>query len=397
VNPLLTRLQPYPFEKLRALLAGVTPPAGLPPVRLSIGEPQHPTPPFIGQALVDHLDGLSVYPTTAGDDRLRVAMAAWFCRRFRLPHLDPATQVLPVNGSREALFSFAQAVVDASRPNPLVACPNPFYQIYEGAALLAGATPVFLDQTAANAFALDPGVVSAADWARVQVLYVCTPGNPTGQVLTMADWARLFALADRHGFVIASDECYSEIYLDEDRPPIGGLEAAHRLGRADFKGLVVFTSLSKRSNVPGMRSGGVAGDASVLHAFLRYRTYHGCAMNPAVQHASIAAWQDEAHVRDNRDRYRRKFADVLTVLSPVLDVYRPEGGFYLWARTPGDDAAFTKAVYGATGVTVLPGQFLGREARGGNPGQGYVRIALVPDYDACLDAVRRIAAFCARG
>jgi N-succinyldiaminopimelate aminotransferase len=395
VNPRLDLLQPYPFERLRALLAGVSPPAGSTPIRLSIGEPQHPTPAFIRDALVAHLDGLSVYPTTAGEEGLRDAMAAWFRRRFRLPHLDPATQVLPVNGSREALFSFAQAVVDDARPDPLVACPNPFYQIYEGAARLAGARPIFLDQTADRRFACDLDSVPAGDWSRVQLLYVCTPGNPTGQVLSLDEWSRLFALADRHGFVIASDECYSEIYPNEAAPPLGGLEAAHRLGRDDFRGLVVFTSLSKRSNVPGLRSGGVAGDAGLLRRYLQYRTYHGCAMNPAVQRASLAAWQDEDHVRDNRERYRRKFDAVVPVLSPVLDVYRPDGGFYLWARTPGDDAAFAREAYAATGVTVLPGQYLGRPAGGRNPGLGYVRIALVPDYDACLDAAGRIARFCA--
>jgi N-succinyldiaminopimelate aminotransferase len=394
VNPRLDLLQPYPFEKLRALFAGVTPPADRAPIRLSIGEPQHPTPAFIRQALVDHLDGLSVYPTTAGEDALRETMAAWLRRRFSLARLEAATEVLPVNGSREALFAFAQAVVDASRLSPLVACPNPFYQIYEGAALLAGARPVFLNQTAANGFSLDLESLTADEWSRVQLVYVCSPGNPTGRVLTLDDWRALFELSDRHGVVIASDECYSEIYLDESAPPLGGLEAAHRLGRDDYRRLVVFTSLSKRSNVPGLRSGGVAGDASLLRKFLRYRTYHGCAMSPSVQQASIAAWSDETHVRENRDRYRAAFDAVIPMLQPALDAYRPDGGFYLWARTPGDDAAFAKALYAATSVAVLPGQYLGRDANGVNPGAGYVRIALVPDYDACLEAARRIVAFC---
>jgi N-succinyldiaminopimelate aminotransferase len=323
-------------------------------------------------------------------------MAAWFRRRFALDRLDAATEVLPVNGSREALFAFAQAVVDPSRPSPLVACPNPFYQIYEGAALLAGARPVFLNQTAANGFGLELDALTGDEWSRVQLMYVCSPGNPTGRVLTLDDWRALFDLSDRYGFVIASDECYSEIYLDEAAPPLGGLEAAHRLGRDDYRRLVVFTSLSKRSNVPGLRSGGVAGDASLLRRFLLYRTYHGCAMSPAVQHASLAAWTDEGHVRENRDRYRAAFDAVIPMLQPVLDVYRPDGGFYLWARTPGDDAAFAKALYAATNVTVLPGQYLGRDVGGGNPGAGYVRVALVPDYDACLEAARRIAAFCER-
>lgn len=396
MNPRLDRLQPYPFERLRALFAGVTPPADLAPIRLSIGEPQHPTPAFIRHALVDHLDGLSVYPTTAGESALREAMAAWFRRRFGLDRLDAATEVLPVNGSREGLFAFAQTVVDAARPSPLVACPNPFYQIYEGATLLTGAQPVFLNQTAANGFGVDLDALEDADWSRVQLMYVCSPGNPTGRVLSLADWRALFELSDRHGFVIASDECYSEIYLDEDAPPLGGLDAAHRLGRDDYRRLVVFTSLSKRSNVPGLRSGGVAGDASLLRRFLLYRTYHGCAMSLTVQQASIAAWSDETHVRENRDRYRAAFDAVIPLLQPVLDVYRPDGGFYLWARTPGDDAAFAKALYAATNVTVLPGQYLGRDVGGDNPGAGYVRVALVPDYDACLEAAQRIAAFCER-
>lgn len=396
MNPRLDLLQPYPFEKLRALFAGVTPPADLAPIRLSIGEPQHPTPAFIRRALVEHLDGLSVYPTTMGESALREAMAAWFQRRFALSGLDAVTEVLPVNGSREALFAFAQTVVDASRPSPLVVCPNPFYQIYEGAALLAGARPVFLDQTAANDFGFDLDALTSEQWANVQLMYVCSPGNPTGRVLALDDWRALFELSDRHGFVIASDECYSEIYLDESAPPLGGLEAAHRLGRDDYRRLVVFTSLSKRSNVPGIRSGGVAGDASLLRKFLLYRTYHGSAMSPAVQHASLAAWSDEAHVRENRDRYRAAFDAVIPLLQPALDVYRPDGGFYLWARTPGDDAAFAKALYAATNVTVLPGQYLGRDASGVNPGAGYVRIALVPDYDACLEAARRIVAFVSR-
>jgi N-succinyldiaminopimelate aminotransferase len=393
VNPRLSRLQPYPFEKLRDLFAAVTP-AAVPAIRLSIGEPQHPTPAFIRDALVAHLDGLSVYPTTAGDDRLREAMAAWFRRRFQLRRLDAATQVLPVNGSREALFALAQTVIDASRPSPLVACPNPFYQIYEGAAFLAGAEPVFFNQTAKNQFGLALESIAPAEWERVQLVYVCSPGNPAGRVLTLADWSSIFALSDQYGFVVASDECYSEIYFDEDAPVMGSLQAAAQLGRDDYRNLIAFTSLSKRSNVPGLRSGGVAGDAAILRRFLAYRTYHGSAMGPTAQQASIAAWNDEAHVLDNRDRYRAKFDAALRLLAPVLRVYRPDGGFYLWAGTPEDDAVFARELYRATNVSVLAGQYLGREAHGENPGQGYVRIALVPDYDACLQALERIASFC---
>ena len=394
MNPRLASLEPYPFERLRGLLGGVTPLA-VPPIRLSIGEPQFPTPPLIGDALTAHLSGLSVYPLTAGQRILRDALAAWFSRRYQLPGLDPETQVLPVNGSREALFAFAQAVVDGSRPAPLVVSPNPFYQIYEGAALLAGAGVAFLNQALADGFAFNPGSLADAEWQRTQLLYVCSPGNPTGHVLSLDAWRELFALSDRYGFVIASDECYSEIYPDEARPPLGGLEAAHRLGRSDFRNLVVFTSLSKRSNAPGLRSGAVAGDAAVLKAFLLYRTYHGSAMSEAVQHASIAAWNDESHVRDNRTRYRESFEAVLPILAPVMEVYQPDAGFYVWARVPdGDDQAFARDLFAATHVTVLPGQFLAREAHGSQPGRGYVRMALVAGREACLEAATRIAGFC---
>jgi N-succinyldiaminopimelate aminotransferase len=411
VNPRLSPLQPYPFERLRALLAGVTPPE-LAPIRLSLGEPQHQTPALIRDALIDHLDGLATYPTTAGLDSLREAMAAWFRRRYALPRLDAASEVLPVNGTREALFAFAQSVVDVSRPAPLVVCPNPFYQIYEGAALLAGTEPRFLNQTAGNGFGLDLDSLTDDEWRRTQLAYVCSPGNPTGRVLLLDEWRALFDLSDRHGFAIASDECYSEIYDDEHAPPLGALAAAHRLGRDDFRGLVVFTSLSKRSNAPGLRSGCVAGDASLLRQFLHYRTYHGCAMSPAVQHASLAAWTDEAHVRDNRVKYREKFAAVVPLLEPVLNVRRPDAGFYLWAGVPsgwqardrlpgghgdgppGDDEAFTRALFAATHVMVLPGRYLARDAHGINPGRGYVRIALVPEVGDCVAAARRIVEFC---
>ena len=365
------------------------------PIRLSIGEPQHATPDVIRQALVDHLGDLAVYPLTAGLDQLREVLAAWFGRRYGLPPLDPASQVLPVNGTREALFAFAQAVVDRSRPDPVVVCPNPFYQIYEGAALLAGAEPVFVNQTEASGFDLDLDSVTDDQWRRTQLMYVCTPGNPTGRILTLDTWRAIFDRADRHGFVIASDECYSEIYPDEARPPLGALEAAHRLGRDGYRNLAVFTSLSKRSNAPGLRSGAVAGDAALLRQFLLYRTYHGCAMSTPVQHASIAAWSDETLVRDNRDRYREKFAAVVPVLTPVPDVHEPDAGFYLWARVPGDDdERFAKGLFAATHVTVLPGQYLAREAHGVNPGRGYVRMALVADVATCVEGARRIAEFC---
>ena len=374
-------------------MAGVTPPAAS-PIRLSIGEPQDATPELIKTTLVEHLDGLSTYPATAGLDFLRQAMASWFKTRYRLPRLDAGTEVLPVNGTREALFAFAQAVIDNSRPAPIVVCPNPFYQIYEGAALLAGAEPAFLNQTANNDFDQDLDSLSADQWRRTQLLYVCSPGNPTGRALDLDAWRALFDCADRYGFVIASDECYSEIYPDEDQPPLGGLEAAHRLGR-DFRNLVVFTSLSKRSNAPGLRSGGVAGDADILKRFLLYRTYQGGAMSASIQHASAAAWRDEQHVRDNRARYREKFAAVLPMLAPVLETSLPDASFYLWAGVPGgDDAAFARDLFAATHVSVLPGRYLARDAHGVNPGSGYIRIALVPGLDDCVEGARRIVDFC---
>ncbi|AKJ68225.1 succinyldiaminopimelate aminotransferase [Pandoraea thiooxydans] len=397
MNPLLAKLQPYPFEKLRALVQDITPAAGFKPISFGIGEPKHPTPLFIKEALSDALGGLSNYPATQGTEALRQAIANWLEKRYRLPNVNPATEVLPVNGSREALFSFAQAVVDASRPGALVLCPNPFYQIYEGAALLAGATPYFANSDPARNFAPDYDAVPAEIWQQVQLLFVCSPGNPTGAVLGLDDWRKLFALSDQYGFTIASDECYSEIYFDEERPPLGGLEAAHQLGR-NFDRLVVFSSLSKRSNVPGMRSGFVAGDAALLKQFLLYRTYHGCAMSPAIQAASVAAWSDEAHVRLNRSKYVRKFQTIAPLLGEVLDVAMPDAGFYLWARvdrrTGLSDTEFTRRLLADYNVTVLPGSFLGRESQGTNPAKNFVRIALVAEVDECTEGAQRIVQCC---
>ncbi|MFZ5540263.1 MAG: succinyldiaminopimelate transaminase [Pseudomonadota bacterium] len=392
MNPDLGKLQPYPFEQLRALLAGATPPAHLPHVNLSIGEPKHATPPFIFDALTKALPGLAQYPSTIGVPELREAIAAWVAHRFGLPAVDPATQVLPVNGSREALFAFAQAVVDRTR-DALVILPNPFYQIYEGAALLAGAQPLFLPTTPENGFRMAFERVRPDEWRRVQLVYVCTPANPTGRVMTLDEWRELFTLSDRYGFVIASDECYSEIYFDEGRPPLGGLQAAHALGRHGFPRLVAFGSLSKRSNVPGLRSGFVAGDSAVLKKFLLYRTYHGNAMSPPAQAASIAAWKDEAHVRENRRLYATKFAQATPIVARALPTALPEAAFYLWARTPIDDTEYTRRLFAERNVTVLPGSFLARERDGLNPGAGFVRIALVAGVDEVLDAAQRIAEF----
>jgi len=392
VNPHLSQLHPYPFEKLRQLFAGVTPNPQYREIKLSIGEPQHATPPFIMEALSGGLKGLANYPTTLGIPALRQAIAGWCQRRYGL-ELNPETEILPVNGSREALFSFAQTVIDPSRGYvPLVVSPNPFYQIYEGAAYLAGAEPRFLNTLPENDFAFDFASLSEAEWARVQLFYVCSPGNPTGKVLKLEDWKQLFALADKYGFVIASDECYSEIYFDEANPPLGGLQAAKLLGRSSDN-LVMFSSLSKRSNVPGMRSGFVAGDAKILKQYLLYRTYHGCAMPPPVQTASIAAWNDEAHVLDNRNQYREKFAAVTPLMAEVLGTAMPDASFYLWARTPIADTDFARGLLEHYNVVVLPGSFLAREAQGVNPGANFIRIALVAGLDECLEATQRIRQF----
>ncbi|MDC8786199.1 succinyldiaminopimelate transaminase [Roseateles koreensis] len=395
-NPLLDRLHPYPFERLRALNKGVTPNPALRPISLGIGEPKHPAPKLIEDALIASVKSLSVYPATAGEPALREAISAWISRRYGLT-LDATTQVLPVNGSREALFALAQTVIDPNRPGATVVCPNPFYQIYEGAALLAGAQTAFANSDPARNFAADWSQIDEATWARTQLLYVCSPGNPTGAVMPLDEWKTLFELSDRHGFVIASDECYSEIYF-RDEAPLSGLEAAARLGRHDFRNLIAFTSLSKRSNVPGLRSGFVAGDAAIMKRFLLYRTYHGSAMNPMVQAASIAAWGDEAHVIANRAQYRAKFAHVTPVLAAHLNVALPDAGFYLWAEVPksflnGDDIAFSQALLAQYNVAVLPGSLLAREAHGVNPGAGRIRLALVAETAECLEAAERIAAF----
>ena len=393
MNPNLSLLQPYPFEKLRTLLNGTNPNPALGAIVLSIGEPKHATPTFICQALADNLQGLSSYPATLGKEELRRAIAGWLQQRFRLPLVDHQTQVLPTLGSREAIFALTQAVIDSSRPEPLVVCPNPFYQIYEGAALLAGARPYFVNALAANGFRADYESVPEAVWRRVQLVYTCSPGNPTGNVMTLQEWERLFDLSERHGFVIAADECYSEIYIDNAKPPLGALEAAHQLGRLDFARLVSLGSLSKRSNVPGMRSGYAAGDAALIRQFFVYRTYHGSAMSPAIQAASQAAWTDEAHVLENRRMYREKFAAFRAILSPALPLELPDAAFYFWARTPIADEDFTQRLFRDYNVTVLPGSYLAREAHGVNPGSNYVRIALVPTLAECTEAARRIRDF----
>ncbi len=390
MNPDLALLQPYPFEKLAELQQNCQPPKTLVPISLAIGEPKHPTPGFITEAVINHLHGLSVYPTTAGSIELRHTIANWLEQRFQLAgHIDSQTQILPVNGTREALFSFAQAVIDR-RESPLVVMPNPFYQIYEGAALLAGAQPYLLDCTDENGFLPDFDAVPASVWARCQLLYLCSPGNPTGAVINAEILTRLIQLAHEYNFIIAADECYSEIYFDEALPPVGLLQAAVAAGYTDLSRCVVFHSLSKRSNAPGLRSGFVAGDAKIISAFLRYRTYHGCAMPPATQSASIAAWSDEAHVAHNRQLYRDKFDAVLEILSPIMDVSQPDAGFYLWAKTPIADTDFSRDLFEQYNVNVLPGRFLARDTKIGNPGLNRIRMALVAPQDECVEAAMRI-------
>ncbi|MDF2465688.1 MAG: succinyldiaminopimelate transaminase [Ramlibacter sp.] len=390
MNPLLSHLQPYPFERLRQLFVGVTPNPAYSPISLGIGEPKHPTPEFIKQALASSLAGLATYPATAGEPKLRDAFRRWLMTRYGLA-VDANTQMLPVNGTREALFAFAQTVIDPT-DKPVVVCPNPFYQIYEGAAILAGAEPYYVPCDPARNFAVDWDSVPLETWARTQLLYVCSPGNPTGAVMPLDEWKKLFALSDKHGFVIASDECYSEIYFTDD-PPLSGLQAAAKLGRADFKNLVAFTSLSKRSNVPGMRSGFVAGDSALMKKFLLYRTYHGSAMSPVIQQASIAAWGDEQHVVENRAMYREKFAQVTPMLAKVLDVKLPDAGFYLWAGVGGSDTEFARELLAQYNVTVLPGSYLARGTGGTNPGAGRIRMALVAPTAECVEAAQRIVQF----
>ena len=393
MNPDLTRLQPYPFEKLRGLFKDTKTNAALSPILLSIGEPKHPTPPFICDALADNLSGLARYPLTLGSESLRATIAAWLERRYSLDHLDPTTQVIPTLGSREAIFAMAQTVIDRAKPGATVICPNPFYQIYEGAALLAGAIPHFINSVAADNFRFDVSTIPDDVWARTQLVYTCSPSNPTGKVMAIDEWERLFNLSAKHGFVIVSDECYSEIYLDNANPPLGALEAAQQLGVGSYERLVVMGSLSKRSNVPGMRSGYAVGDAAILKQFALYRTYHGSAMSPAVQAASEVAWKDEAHVIENRRLYREKFRAFYQIVNPVLPLTMPDAAFYFWVKTPIADAEFARRLYADQNVSVLPGSYLGRKSNGVNPGENYARMALVAPLNECVDAAHRIANF----
>ena len=402
MNPLLQQLQPYPFERLKALFSSVTPAQNLRAISLGIGEPKHPTPEWLKDHLLAAFSALATYPPTAGDLNFRQACSNWLKGRYKL-ELNPATQILPVNGSREALFAIAQTVVNPKghlnakvqlhNAMPYVVCPNPFYQIYEGAAILAGAQPYYVPSLESKNFAMDWQSVPADVWAQTQLLFVCSPGNPTGAVVPLSEWQTLFELSDRYGFVIASDECYSEIYFRPEAP-LGSLEASKALGRPDFKNLIAFTSLSKRSNMPGLRSGFVAGDSAIVQKFLLYRTYHGSAMSGMVQQASIAAWSDEAHVVENRLKYQRKFAAVTPLLQSVLELALPDAGFYLWAKVPGgDDEDFARELLRQYNVTVLPGSYLAREVDGHNPGRGRIRMALVAETDECLEAAQRIVDF----
>ena len=389
MNPNLNLLQPYPFQRLRELFAGITPNPAFNNINLSIGEPKHATPSLIKDALVNNLSGLATYPTTLGVLPLRESIANWATRRYGIPLLNPETEILPVIGSREALFAVAQVVIECSKSNPIVISPNPFYQIYEGAAFLAGAKPYFLNTTVENNHAMDFASVPVEVLNRTQLVYVCSPGNPSGKVMTLAQWKEIFALSDQYNFVIAADECYSEIYFDETNPPLGALQAAYLLGRS-YKNLIIFSSLSKRSNVPGMRSGFVAGDADLIAKFLLYRTYHGSAMSPTVQMASVAAWNDENHVIENRKLYTEKFNTVTPMLSGTLQVEMPDAAFYLWARTTEKDTDYSVKLYRDLNITVLPGSLLAREAHRTNPGAGFIRLALVASLDECVEAAKRI-------
>ncbi|MBA3696549.1 MAG: succinyldiaminopimelate transaminase [Methylotenera sp.] len=395
MNPNLNLLQPYPFQRLRDLFKGTTPNPAYTAINLSIGEPKHATPQIIKDALVDNLGGLANYPTTLGSIELRQAISSWISRRYNVPALNPEKAILPVTGSREALFAFAQVIIDNSKTKPVVISPNPFYQIYEGAAFLAGAEPYFLNtvphKDSKHNHAMDFASVPVDVLKRTQLVYVCSPGNPSGKVMSLAQWKEIFELSDQYGFVIAADECYSEIYFDEANPPLGALQAAHQLSR-NYKNLIIFSSLSKRSNVPGMRSGFVAGDESIIEKFALFRTYHGCAMNPAVQAASLTAWNDEVHVIENRRLYAEKFSTVTSILGKTLEVAMPDAAFYLWARTKVSDTEFALKLYRDFNVTVLPGSYLAREAHGINPGKNFVRLALVASLNECIEAAKRVNA-----
>lgn len=393
MNPDLTLLQPYPFEKLTKLKAAVSAPSDFPHIALSIGEPKHQPPAFVLQSLQDNQHRLSNYPTTKGLPELRQAIAQWATQRFNLEQLDAESQVLPVSGTREAIFSLTQALIDHTQANPLIVSPNPFYQIYEGAAYLAGAKPHFLPCLDENNFNPDFDAVPESVWKDCQLLFLCSPGNPTGAVLSIEELQKLIALADKYNFVVASDECYSEIYLDEEQPPVGLLEACAQLGRHDYKNCIVFHSLSKRSNLPGLRSGFVAGDADILKSYLLYRTYHGCSMGIPTQLASIEAWNDESHVLANRDQYRLKFKAVLEILGDVLDVKQSDASFYLWAKSPIADDEFAQGLFAQQNVTVLPGSFLSRTIDGINPGANRIRMALVAEVDECVEAAKRIKTY----
>lgn len=397
MNPNLDLLHRYPFERLNELKAGITPPQHLKPISLSIGEPKHQSPAFVKQALIDNIDQVAVYPATKGGQPLRKAITQWLQQRFNLPSetIDPEQHVLPVTGTREALFAFTQAVIDTQqqRSKPVVVSPNPFYQIYEGAALLAGAELHYIDCNAENDFIADLNSVPESVWQRCQLLHLCSPGNPTGAVISIQQFQDAIVLADKYDFIIASDECYSEVYLQEDHPPPGLLQACAEMGRSDYRRCVVFHSLSKRSNLPGLRSGFVAGDSHILKAFLRYRTYHGCAMSTAVQAASTAAWSDESHTVENRSLYREKFAAVTEILSPVLDFPQPQASFYLWPKTPIADTDFAQQLFAQQNVTLLPGQYLSRQTATGNPGENRVRLALVAETGECIEAALRIKQF----
>ncbi|MFW5442787.1 MAG: succinyldiaminopimelate transaminase [Methylococcaceae bacterium] len=394
MNPNLNHLHPYPFEKLNQLKQGIAPPQNKTHIALSIGEPKHATPEIINKALISHLDGIAKYPTTKGKPELRLAIANWISQRFDIPStgINAETQVLPVSGTREALFSFTQAMIDPSK-DPVVIMPNPFYQIYEGAAILAGAEPYYLNTTEDSNYLPDFDSIPEKIWQRCQLIFICSPGNPTGEVISKEEQQKLITLAEKHNFIIASDECYTEIYADENKPPQGLLQTAYEMGNKAFQHCIIFHSLSKRSNAPGLRSGFVAGNAEILGKYFQYRTYQGCALPISTQYASIAAWKDETHVRENRDLYREKFTAFIDILQHVCSIRKPPASFYIWLQTSIDDTDFAQKLFEQENITVLPGSFLSRDSNGINPGKHHVRIALVAPMDECIEAANRIKNF----
>ena len=387
----------YPFERLNNLLAPLTPNSNATAISLSIGEPKHHPPDFALETLSDQEKMralLATYPSTKGTPKLRQSISTWLKSRFSL-EVDYEAEILPVNGTREALFSFAQAVI-SNKTNPIVIMPNPFYQIYEGAALLAGASTFFCSSFETNNYLQDFESIPSETWRNTELIYICSPANPTGKSLSEDQIEKLIDLAHQYDFTIASDECYSEIYSSSHNKPNSLLKISENIGNKSFEKCIIFHSLSKRSNLPGLRSGFVAGDSSLLKQYFLYRTYHGCAMAGHAQEISALAWSDESHVDENRDKYTEKFSVVEEILKDHYKLYRPEGGFYHWIKTPIDDQQFAARLMETQNVKVMPGSFLSREDEGEDPGLDHIRVAWVSEKEECIEAARRLVEF-ARG